>query len=166
MNKLDPALYEVSDHYTYTCGWLYADLFVDFAVQSIEETGHGGWVDLVSIIVPTFFFAFQSVLPNPPIPILCVFSLFLWLSFFSLSHKTFTIYKSCGGNTILPLYQFFFQISVSTQDGIITLREAPYAVPNHSTVSPKVALKTVPVLVWLNSDSSQPWWLEHWPLSF
>ena len=57
-------------------------------------------------------------------------------------------------------------VSVSAQDGIVALGKAH----THSALSlsslPKVALETVPIFVWLNTDRSRPWRVECWPLPF
>ena len=66
-----------------------------------------------------------------------------------------------GGKTVrcLYLHSFCFSLSfsVSAQDGILALGKAnTHLFPRLSSLS-KVALKTVPVFVWLNTDHSRPW---------
>ena len=58
---------------------------------------------------------------------------------------------------------FSHTIGASVQDGIVALGKAH----THSALSlsslPKVALKTMPIFAWLNTDCSQPWRVECWP---
>ena len=62
--------------------------------------------------------------------------------------------------------QFQFQFSVSAQDGIVALGKAhTRSAPSLSSL-PKVALETVPIFVWLNTDRSRPWRMECRPLPF
>ena len=57
-------------------------------------------------------------------------------------------------------------VSVSAQDGIVALGKAhTRSAPSLSSL-PKVALETVPIFVWLNTDRSRPWRVECRPLSF
>ena len=57
-------------------------------------------------------------------------------------------------------------VSVSAQDGIVALGKAhTHSAPSLSSL-PKVALETVPIFVWLNTDRSQPWRVECRPLPF
>ena len=57
-------------------------------------------------------------------------------------------------------------VSVSAQDDIVVLGKAhARSVPSFSRL-PKVALETVPVIAWLNTDRSRPWRVECWPLPF
>ena len=57
-------------------------------------------------------------------------------------------------------------VSVSAQDGIIALGKAhTCSAPSLSSL-PKVALETVPIFVWLNTDRSRPWRVECQPLPF
>ena len=57
-------------------------------------------------------------------------------------------------------------VSVSAQDGIVVLGKAhTYSAPSLNSL-PKVALETVPIFVWLNTDRSLPWRVECWPLPF
>ena len=57
-------------------------------------------------------------------------------------------------------------VSVSVQDGIVALGKA-HTCPALSLSSlPKVALETVPIFVWLNTDRSQSWRVECRPLPF
>ena len=57
-------------------------------------------------------------------------------------------------------------VSVSAQDGIVALGQAhTRSAPSLSSL-PKVALETVPIFVWLNTDRSRPWRVECRPLPF
>ena len=57
-------------------------------------------------------------------------------------------------------------VSVSAQDGIVALGKAhTRSAPSLSSL-PKVALETVPIFVWLNTDRSPPWRVECRPLPF
>ena len=57
-------------------------------------------------------------------------------------------------------------VSVSAQDGIVALRKAnTRSAPSLSSL-PKVALETVPIFAWLNTDRSRPWRVECRPLPF
>ena len=57
-------------------------------------------------------------------------------------------------------------VSVSAQDGIVALGKAhTRSAPSLSSL-PKVALETVPIFVWLNTDRSRPWRVECRPLPF
>ena len=57
-------------------------------------------------------------------------------------------------------------VSVSAQDGIVALAKAhTRSAPSLSSL-PKVALETVPIFVWLNTDRSRPWRVECRPLPF
>ena len=57
-------------------------------------------------------------------------------------------------------------VSVSAQDGIVALGKAHMrSAPSLSSL-PKVALETVPIFVWLNTDRSRPWRVECRPLPF
>ena len=57
-------------------------------------------------------------------------------------------------------------VSVSAQDGIVALGKAhTRSAPSLSSL-PKVALETVPILVWMNTDHSKPWRVECRPLPF
>ena len=57
-------------------------------------------------------------------------------------------------------------VSVSAQDGIVALGKAhTRSSPSFSSL-PKVALETVPIFVWLNTDRSRPWRVECRPLPF
>ena len=57
-------------------------------------------------------------------------------------------------------------VSVSAQDGIVALGKAhTRSAPSLSSL-PKVALKTVPIFIWLNTDRSRHWRLECRPLPF
>ena len=52
---------------------------------------------------------------------------------------------------------FTVSVSISAQDGIVALGKAhTRSAPSLSSL-PKVALKTVPIFVWLNTDRSRPW---------
>ena len=60
----------------------------------------------------------------------------------------------------------FSSVSVSAQDGIVALGKAhTRSAPSLSSL-PKVALETVPIFVWLNTDRSRPWRVECRPLPF
>ena len=60
----------------------------------------------------------------------------------------------------------FSSVSVSAQDGIVALRKAnTRSAPSLSSL-PKVALETVPIFAWLNTDRSRPWRVECRPLPF
>ena len=62
--------------------------------------------------------------------------------------------------------QFQFSVSVSAQDGIVALGKAhTRSAPSLSSL-PKVALETVPIFVWLNTDRFRPWRVECRPLPF
>ena len=55
-------------------------------------------------------------------------------------------------------------VSVSAQDGMVALGKAhARSAPSLSSL-PKVAIKTVPIFAWLNTDRSRPWRVECWPL--
>ena len=57
-------------------------------------------------------------------------------------------------------------VSVSAQDGIVALGKAhTRSAPSLSSL-PKVALETVPIFVWLNTDRSRLWRVEYRPLLF
>ena len=57
-------------------------------------------------------------------------------------------------------------VSVSAQDGIVALGKAhTRSAPSLSSL-PKVALETVPIFVWLNTDRSRPWRVKCRPLPF
>ena len=57
-------------------------------------------------------------------------------------------------------------VSVSAQDDIVALGKAhTRSAPSLSSL-PKVALETVPIFVWLNTDRSRPWRVECRPLPF
>ena len=57
-------------------------------------------------------------------------------------------------------------VSVSAQDGIVALGKAhTRSAPSLSSL-PKVALETVPIFAWLNTDRCRPWRVECRPLSF
>ena len=57
-------------------------------------------------------------------------------------------------------------VSVSAQDGIVALGKAhTLSAPSLSSLL-KVALETVPIFVWLNTDRSRPWRVECRPLPF
>ena len=57
-------------------------------------------------------------------------------------------------------------VSVSAQDGTVALGKAhTRSAPSLSSL-PKVALETVPIFVWLNTDHSRPWRVECRPLPF
>ena len=57
-------------------------------------------------------------------------------------------------------------ISVSAQDGIVPLGKAHTRSTRSLSSLPKVALKIVPIFVWLNTDRSRPWRVECQPLPF
>ena len=64
------------------------------------------------------------------------------------------------------LAKFQFSVSVSAQDGIVVLGKAhTRSAPSLSSL-PKVALETVPIFVWLNTDRSRPRRVECRPLPF
>ena len=65
-----------------------------------------------------------------------------------------------------PLCRLVGPVSVSAQDGIVAHGE-PHArsAPSLSSL-PKVALQTVPIFVWLNTDRSRPCRVECRPLPF
>ena len=55
------------------------------------------------------------------------------------------------------VFGFHVSVSVSAQGGIVALGKAyTRSAPSLSSL-PKVALETVPIFVWLNTDRSQPW---------
>ena len=57
-------------------------------------------------------------------------------------------------------------VSVSAQDGTVALGKAhTRSAPSLSSL-PKVALETVPIFAWLNTDRSRPWRVECRPLPF
>ena len=99
----------------------------------------------------------------------CVFTLLLHL-FFIVWYKCICTW--CGKDISAYSYtrnednSFSFSFSVSAQDGIIALGKAhTCSAPSLSSL-PKVALKTVPIFVWLNTNCSRPWMVECWPLPF
>ena len=55
-------------------------------------------------------------------------------------------------------------VSVSAQDGIVALGKTHMLSAPHSL--PKIALETVPICIWLNTDRSRTWRLECQPLPF
>ena len=57
-------------------------------------------------------------------------------------------------------------VSVSAQDGTIALGKALMCSAPSLSSLPKVALETVSLFVWLNTDRCQPWKVECWPLPF
>ena len=57
-------------------------------------------------------------------------------------------------------------VSVSAQNGIVALGKAHTRSAPALSSLPKIALETVPVFVWLNSDRSRPWRVECRPLPF
>ena len=57
-------------------------------------------------------------------------------------------------------------LPLSPQVGIVALGKAhTHSAPSLSSL-PKVALETVPIFVWLNTDRSRPWRVECRPLPF
>ena len=54
-------------------------------------------------------------------------------------------------------------VSVSAQDGIVALGKAHTCSTLSLSNLPKVALETVPIFAWLNTNRSQPWRVECWP---
>ena len=71
-------------------------------------------------------------------------------------------------NTMQPSLKYAsITVSVFTaQDGIAALGKAhTRSAPSLSSL-PKVALETVPIFVWLNTDRSRPWRVECRPLPF
>ena len=67
---------------------------------------------------------------------------------------------------MLMMIVIFLRVSVSAQDGIVALGKAhTRSAPSLSSL-PKVALETVPIFVWLNTDRSRPWRVECRPLPF
>ena len=68
--------------------------------------------------------------------------------------------------TVCIYFTGLISVSVSAQAGIIVLRKAhTHSAPSLCSV-PKVAIKTVPMFVRLNTDHSQPQRVEYWPLPF
>ena len=69
--------------------------------------------------------------------------------------------RRCGQRAqTLPTELFRPPVSVSAQDGIVVVGKAhARSTPYLSSLS-KVALRTVPVFVWLNTDRSQSWRVE------
>ena len=68
--------------------------------------------------------------------------------------------------TILRVTVSFSSVSVSAQDGIGALGKAhTRSAPSLSSL-PKVALETVPIFAWLNTDRSRPLRVECRPLLF
>ena len=64
------------------------------------------------------------------------------------------------GEAMFPVFQFY------SQEGIVALGKAhPRFTPSLRSLR-KVALETVLVFVWLNTDRSRPRWVEHRPLPF
>ena len=55
-------------------------------------------------------------------------------------------------------------VSVSAQDGIVALGKAHTRPAPPLSSLPKVALETVPIFAWLNTDHSRPWRVECRPL--
>ena len=57
-------------------------------------------------------------------------------------------------------------VSVSAQEGIVALGKAHTRSGPSVSSLPKVALETVPIFAWLNTDRSRPWRMECFPLPF
>ena len=57
-------------------------------------------------------------------------------------------------------------VSVAAQDGIVALGTAHTRSASSLSSLPKVALETVPIFAWLNTDRSRPWRVECRPLPF
>ena len=64
------------------------------------------------------------------------------------------------------LLSLFVSVSVSAQDGIIALGKVHTRCASSLSSLPKVALETVPIFAWLNTDRSTPWLMECRPLPF
>ena len=62
--------------------------------------------------------------------------------------------------------QFQFSVPVSALDGIVVLGKAHVRSSPSLSSLPKVALGTVPIFVWLNTDRFRPWRVECRPLPF
>ena len=92
---------------------------------------------------------------------------------FSLRHRFWPCGQASASKAadlgIIPAFAvdlFSFQFSVSFQDSIIALGKAhTRSAPSLSSL-PKVAIETVPIFVWLNTDRPRPWRLECRPLPF
>ena len=67
---------------------------------------------------------------------------------------------------ILMMMMVEVSVSVSAQDGIVALGKAHTRSARSLSSLPKVALETVPIFVWLNTDRSRPWRVECRPLPF
>ena len=65
----------------------------------------------------------------------------------------------------LPL-SLAVSVSVSAEDVIVVIGKAHTCSAPFLCCLPKVALETVPIFVWLNTDHFWPWRVEFWPLSF
>ena len=73
------------------------------------------------------------------------------------THILFCLYVcSYFFNKIIEV-RFSVSASVSAQDGIVTLRKAHTCSAPSLGSLPKVALETVPIFAWLNTDCSRPW---------
>ena len=66
------------------------------------------------------------------------------------------------GNMLTPKVS----VLVSVQDCIVALRKAHTRCAPSLSSLPKVALETVPIFAWLNTDRSRPWRAECRPLPF
>ena len=65
-----------------------------------------------------------------------------------------------SSKSVRSLFTVSVSVSVSAQDGIVALGKAHYALPppvRLLAVSPRFALETMPIFVWLNTDRSRPW---------
>ena len=88
-----------------------------------------------------------------------------WPPLQPLSVSYVSIKQVCSEHDLLQ-FQFSVSVSVSAQDGIVALGKAhTRSAPSLSSL-PKVALETVPIFVWLNTDRSRPWRVECRPLPF
>ena len=67
---------------------------------------------------------------------------------------------------VLLAEKWLNKVSVSAQDGIIALGKAhTRSAPSLSSL-PKLALETVPIFAWLNTNRSRPWRVECRPFPF
>ena len=77
-----------------------------------------------------------------------------------------TVIFTVVATIIIIVVVIMVSVSVSAQDGIVALGKVHTRfVPSTSSL-PMVALETVPLFAWLNTDRSRPWRVECRPLPF
>ena len=92
-------------------------------------------------------------------PDVCTEGLFL-----SLPPKSVSLFL---GDSLFLFPRFSsLSVSVSAQDGIVAFEKAHMRSATSLSSLPKVALETVPIFVWLNTDRSRPRRVECRPLPF